>query len=280
MGKEREAKIVAGIGKKAVGKTLRTLMSILHHVKSHPTKALLTDVNDEFGRVDFPNIKRSVRIKSLAIKDVPLFARQTVCEVRRVRFFNEDGTPMSLDEIADAIYYILRNYKDGIILLEDPLRYMSSPRRDLLGMIATNRHRNLDSYLNYQYWRPVLNPKIWGNLNQIRLHKTIDSVEKYKYDIGDQYELLRVAESIVNLKTKTDPRAYVYIDLDESKISGDFTEEEFMMGVDDYLSNDYRKAVRPTTERRDNAGKRMFNGETAYRVVRQNLYDLYWGNSI
>ena len=168
----REPKLLVAVGKKGVGKSYTTLKMIYNYVTGNPSKGvpprrvLILDVNDEY-----------FNIKAIRIQDVPLFSVHPLVEVRRIRPFKDDGTKMSLDDIAETLFIILQNFKNGLLLIEDVNKYISDTMpNDLVGAICTNRHIGVDIILHYQSIGRITS-KVWQNVNIIRLHKFTDTVK-------------------------------------------------------------------------------------------------------
>jgi hypothetical protein len=57
------------------------------------------DVNDEYGQYNIP---------AISLSDVPMFTIQTRIEMRRVRPFKPDGSRLTLDEWAQALFWVLK----------------------------------------------------------------------------------------------------------------------------------------------------------------------------
>jgi len=92
----REALLGVAVGKKGIGKTYTTLQIINQYIKGglniKPRRALILDVNDEFESV-----------RAIRLDDVKLFSYHPKIECRRIRPYNEDGSKMTLNEVADAL---------------------------------------------------------------------------------------------------------------------------------------------------------------------------------
>jgi len=265
----REAKLMVAVGMKGVGKSYTTekLLNqyVIGSVKSPPRRALIMDVNDEY-----------TKYKPISISQLPLFSVHPNIEVRRIRpFLEEDGVytkKMTLDDICQTLLIILDNYKNGLLLIEDPSRYISdSMPNDLVGAICTNRHINLDIILHYQSIGRITS-KVWQNANIIRFHKQTESVKKHAKKYEDKYEYLSIMESMVNKKyTEGDNRFFCYADVDVMKIYGNFSEQTFKDAVNDFIMQDYSKLVRPLLNYRDEKGKPMYTHQTAQDEIRRKL---------
>ena len=223
----RICKLGVAVGKKGIGKTYQTTQMMQQYVRGgngvKPRRVLILDVNDEFEE-----------FKAMSLKDVEIFSIHPRVEIRRIRPFKDDGTRMTLRDIADALYLILEKYRGGLLLIEDINKYISDHLpNDLVGAICTNRHTNTDIIMHFQSIGRITS-KIWQNLNWIRFHKNSDSVERHKQKFPDKIDLFAIVESMVNKRYYDgDTRFYLFVDVDEEKIFGDYDEELFNYAVDE-----------------------------------------------
>jgi hypothetical protein len=269
----REPKLIAVVGKKGVGKTYTTNKMMRDYVKGNPAKGvhgrrvLILDVNDEY--TDF---------KAIALQDVQMFSVHPRIEVRRVRPFHANGKKMTLDDLGDALFFILENYRNGMLLIEDVNKYISDTMpNDLVGAICTNRHIGLDIVLHYQSIGRITT-KVWQNLNILRFHKCTDTVEKHRKKFDDKFEYLYLAQSMINYNYyKLDNKRYfLYIDIDDEKIKGNYTDKLFDIAVDEFINKNYNDTISPLLRSRDSSGKRNHTSQSATDVVKGRL-QLYRG---
>lgn len=271
--KERIPKLGVAFGKKGIGKSFTTWKMIYDYVKGNPAagikprRALILDVNDEYEHV-----------KALSINDVARFSNSPLIEARRVRAFNErTGQPMTLKEVANALFYILHYYRRGLLLIEDINVYISDNLpNDLIGAICRNRHTELDIVLHYQSLGRIT-PKVWQNLNWLRFHKNTDSIDRHKLKFEDKYEYLKIAEILVNNEYESgNIRFYCFIDIDNEKIRGNFGKEQMQAAIDEYISLNERKMIRPLLNRRQENGGKIFSSyDEAFHTVRNKLMKTY-----
>lgn len=276
MESSREAKMILVAGRKGVGKTYETLNTISEYIKTTEKKAgrkfLIFDVNNEFGDVrkdhknsSFPNIGL------IKLNQVPAFAKINRGIAKRVSIFKDNGKRMNLSEMAKALGYILEHYRNGGLLIEDISKYITdSLPGDLIGSICTQRHVSVDVLIHVQTVGKLFNPKLWGNCNELRLHRSDDTIERHKSKISGTIEHLLIMEKLIELKNKAgDVRFHCFLNKDTGKIKGQFTLREFLGAVEAYLSSNYNRILKPLLNRRHiYSGKLLYSNQkeavTAY----------------
>ena len=265
----REALLGVAVGKKGIGKTYTTLQIISQYIKGSstvkPRRALILDVNDEFGN-----------IKAIRLSDVALFTYHPKIECRRIRPYNEDGSKMTLDQVADTLWEVLNVYKGGLLLVEDVNRYVGDYLpNDLVGALCTNRHSSLDIILHFQSIGRV-GTKIWQNINWLRFHKNTDSVDRHQKKFQDKYEAFKIIEILVN-KQYFNGNKYFYLtfDTDSEKILGTYSNKMISEAIDEYLAINYRTKVKPILNQIDSKGKKKYTSETATKLVKGELIKMY-----
>ncbi len=268
---EREAKMVLVAGRKGVGKTYETLCSITKYLKGSPLKrgrkVLIFDVNNEFGNIkkDHNNLNFP-HIGLIKLNQVPAFSKVTKPIVKRVSIFKNNGQRMSLDEMAKALGYILDHFRNGMLLIEDITKYITdSLPGDLIGAICTQRHLSVDVFIHVQTVGKLFHPKLWGNCNELRLHKADDSIERHKSKITGNLEHLRIMEQLIDMKYKRgDRRFFCFFNKDTGKIAGKFTQFEFLQAIQLYLSSNYNRILKPLLEK-----KHIYTGKKVYDNQKQ-----------
>lgn len=280
----REAKMILVAGRKGVGKTYETLKTISKYIQTTPfrqgRKFLIFDVNNEFGNVRKDHKNKSFpNIGLIKLNQVPAFAKITKPVVQRVSIFKENGKKMNLSEMAKALGYILEHYRNGGLLIEDISKYITdSLPGDLIGSICTQRHVSVDVMIHVQTVGKLFNPKLWGNCNELRLHRADDTIERHKTKISGNIEHLLIMEKLIELKNKAGNfRFHCYLDKDSGKIRGNFTQMEFLKAIEAYLSSNYNRILKPLLNRRHiYSGKLLYNNQkeavTAYMRYLLNEY--------
>jgi hypothetical protein len=278
----RECRIIVACGKRGVGKTVETVRQLDEYVAGNPAKgvpprkALIFDVNDEFSSFWFFGQTR--KIPALAIRDIMKFSIHPQVEIRRIRPFWDDGKKMTINDMAEVLGIILENYRNGLLLVEDINKYLSDAMpSDLIGSLATSRHIGLDIITHFQNIGRAGNPKLLGNLNMIRLHKTNDTVERHKNKFEEKTEVLQIAEYIINNRYFAgDTRYFVYVDVENMKIRGKFSREEVDNAVHNYITERYSRIISPMLQLRDKKGKKIYTDESALRAANEKLTKTYF----
>lgn len=272
----REPLLMCAIGKKGVGKSYAHMLLMNGYVVGDPytgvkgRKVLIMDVNDEYGVYNVP---------VLSLNDVAVYSVHPYIEMRRIRPFHPDGRRMTLDEWANALFYVLNRYQNGMLLIEDPSKFIGDHLpHDLVGAIATNRHAGLDIILSYQSIGRI-NTKVWGNMNLLRFHRNVESVERHRNKFPDKYEILRIAEIMVNNEYhRGNIRFYTYVDLDELKINGEISEELVNESLDQYISEKSSELIKPYLAQKNSKNKKNTVQEATV-LVKERLKSYYFTNN-
>ena len=239
MVREREPILMCATGKKGVGKTYQTEKLINDYIKPNRgtgkkgRKVLIYDINMEY-----------TRYKVIGLKDIKKFSRQNKIEIRRVLPINEDGSVATLVEMVDILNTIIQTFRGGLLVLEDINRYMIQARTtEVVGLLATNRHRDLDIICHFQSLAP-LDPRMWQNTAMVRFHYQLDDVKRYKNRIPN-YELFALAQCLVENKylKEGNKRFFCWVSSDENFITGNFTEIDFNKAVVEYCEKYPRKVT-------------------------------------
>ena len=276
----RQPILTAAVGKKGVGKSYLTRNILNQYVRGNAQfagrRVLILDVNDEY--TDVP---------AIALKDVAWFSQHPKIEMRRVRAFKDSGKNMTLNEIADALNMILENFRTGALLVEDINKFVSDAYgTDIIGGIVTQRHRGCDMILHFQNIGRAGHPKILGNLNVLRMHKTFDSVDRHQNKFEDKYEMIKIAENIINMKFRgyemngevfpANIRYYLYCNFDNDKIMGSFTRKEVERCIKEYIWDNQNSTLKPMLRMRTDDGKLMYTEKNVLQAKVQDLLSLYF----
>jgi hypothetical protein len=267
----REPLLGVAVGKKGVGKTFTTNKLIRQYAMGNyasgvlPRKVLILDANDEF-----------TEYKAIALKDLMLFSVHPLVEVRRIRPIHPDGKKMTLDDLAATLNHIIEVFSGGLLLIEDINRFTSDHMpQDLMGAIATNRHRDLDIILHYQGIGRV-GTKVWQNINWLRMHKITESAIRHQKKFEDKYELIRISELMVNAQYfNGNERFYQYVDCENMCMMGPVDETLFAEACKTYIEENYRRLISPLLQIRTGANKRKFTPDSAYKSEMERLNKMY-----
>ena len=246
-------------GKKGVGKTYTTMNLIKTYIKSNKKtgkkarKVLIYDINMEY--TDF---------KVISVKDIPNFSRQSKIEVRRVLPIMDNGKMASLSDMLTILNQIIENFRGGMLILEDINRYLiASKTTDVIGLLATNRHRDLDIICHFQSLS-ALDPRMWQNTTFVRFHYQIDDIKRYAQRLPN-FEMFKIAQCLVEYKylKKGDKRFFWYIACDENYIKVNFTKLDFEIACNMFLEKnakyviDYQRKFGSGIESRNKAVKML-----------------------
>lgn len=268
IGNKREPILMCATGKKGVGKTYSTTQLIDSYVKNNPKtgkkgrKVLIYDINMEY-----------TQYKAIALKDVAKFTRQKKVEVRRVLPITDEGKMATLTEMVEILNKIIRAYRGGMLILEDINRYLiQSKTADVIGLLATNRHRDLDIICHFQSLS-ALDPRMWQNTTFVRFHMQIDDIKRYQQRIPN-YELFKIAQCLVEYRylKVSDKRFYCYVACDENYITGNFTKRDFDIACREYLERNPRQ-VNNTQKRFGKGGEAR---EKAIQYICRELHQKYY----
>lgn len=271
----REPLLGAAVGMKGVGKTYQTRQLIRSYVLGNPQKGiagrkvLILDANDEYSD-----------IKAMYLEDVVKFTASSLVEVRRIRPYLKKGNSsvkMRLDDLKNALDALLDSFSGGLLLVEDINKYVSdSLKQDVMGAIATNRHRDQDIILHYQGIGRI-GPKVWQNLNWLRFHKITEGVDRHKNKFEDKYELLKIVENIVNenyFNKEDGKRFFMYVDCENMKIPS-VKKADFELACKQYIEEYPNLTINKQMKKRNSEGKPLYTWQEAMKNELKRLEVMY-----
>ncbi len=269
----REPILMAVCGRKGVGKSYMTMKYIRDYVTKSPRrKVLIFDVNNEYSdKSKFPDIK------TIALANIKAYSKSNVPEIRRVAPFFDDGTKMTLDDMAYVLQWLVRNFQNGLFLIEDINKYVSDAMPgDLIGAICTNRHMGVDIILHYQSIGRIT-PKVWQNINCLRMHRNTDSVDRHRNKFEDKFEYLKIAEIIIKKQFNAgNERYFLFADFDNEKIHSGLSEEIVKDAINEYVSQYHTQVLAPFINRRDSKGEKVLSVADAFVTAKEELYQQYF----
>jgi hypothetical protein len=244
MSATREAGMMVITGVQGVGKTYLNMHVIKDYVKDKfynkvkGRKCLIFDTNGEYTESQFDrNDIANFNVRRISLKDVEDWSRTENQECRRIEAKN-----FSIKEKKEAVEFLLKVYRNGMLVLEDINTYILSVTfmEEIVGGLVNLRHRAVDVMISYQSLRPV-EPRIWQNSRWIRMHYQADNVNDIKNKVTNP-TLFKLAQIIVNNRYfNGDKRFFVYIHNFANKIQGKFTKKDDYDGAIEGQVNQYVK---------------------------------------
>jgi hypothetical protein len=239
---ERECHIYIILGRQGVGKTYRLLQECITAATGDrvrmikPRKVLIFDCNvisgsyKDIKTIDFNSYGKTSEERCAAIK------RWTRPDIRRVINYCKDRKLMNLDQMNETALDLMEHFSNGMLCLEDMNVYLhGSQQKRFLSEFVRVRHKSVDLAIVVQSFR-VIDPKMWSQCSLLRMHKTFDNVDAIKDKIPDQYEMLKIAQLIVNNEyQKGNQRFFLYVNMRNGKIIG-AKEHLFVEGCRNYLA--------------------------------------------
>lgn len=212
MSEYRESFIFLATGTRGVGKTYQTKREIESYVMNDPKlgrrgrKVLIFDTNGEADYKQYKSVYFDVRpcmnkedISVGEAESAKYIKQLTAIEIRRVTKYRPDGEEMSLDEKMKTAAVLMRNYKTGLLLLEDINNYVVGMQsKDFISSLTTNRHKNQDIIIHLQSLSAIP-PRLWQNLDVIRIHHQADPFFKIKEKCNN-FEILAIIEVLINMQ--------------------------------------------------------------------------------
>ena len=270
----REAGMMAVTGVQGVGKTYRNMHIIADYVRDKPKtkvrgrKCLIFDTNGEYTVEQFSknNIANFV-VSRIALKDVEQWSRTENAECRRI-----DAKNLGIKEKKEAVEFLLKIYRNGMLVLEDINTYILSVTfmEEIVGGLVNLRHRAVDVMISYQSLRPV-EPRIWQNSRWVRFHYQADNVMDIKNKVTN-VTLFKISQLLVNEKYfGGDKRFFVYIHNFNNKIQGNFSKEDFENACRKYLSAN-KKEAKEFQQMNECSFEEAIEGKV------KEYYEEYWGN--
>lgn len=264
---ERAPTLFLVCGETGVGKTQRNKKEIAGYMRDRPEtgkkgrKVLAFDINDD----DYPEYTSVSPEHLKALTNV---------SARRIRPFNKDGTPMSLDDKKEVVEKVMQYYRNGLIVLDDIDDYMTGARgQSMIGALCTVRHKGIDILLTHQSIAKI-SPTEWQNCTWLRLHHQVDDVTRYRERIP-KYYLVRIAQFIVDEQYDLAHQAFssgkissdefkkrkgffVYINMREQKLYG-CSRHAFIRACKRYIDQSESRKINQLLHERDWKNKPIYN---------------------
>jgi len=208
-------------GAMGMGKTFTTKKIIEQYIKKHKRNVLIIDINDEYRKY-----------KEIEYKYVGYLEKNDFPSIRRV-VPRKKGENIDVDELTEVVYFILNNFRNGLLVMEDLNQYITTTNnKKIIGVLVSNRHRNLDIIVHIQSLS-ALTKRLKANAFLYRMHYQIDDIYTIK-DLPSE-KLFHISSSIVkNRFLNGDKYFYVWIDIKNNQIIGNYKLEEFKKAVKEY----------------------------------------------
>ncbi len=293
----RENRMLIVTGKQRIGKSNETLRNMFDDIIPEGRKCLILDINNEYEKYKIhygDGTTKVMPVKRIRHKDIQAFSSQEKVEVCRVIPYMDNGKPMTPEEI--DLYWVraIRQFRGGVILLEDLNNVFADALPKRLTTLLTNKaHRDGDMVIHIQSVGRIV-PKIRQNAEYVRFHYQIDSVAASKSKMEEEeLRLFKVAQNIINRQylagaalLKINPndakgqrltRKYVYVDCVDKRIFGAFTKKMMYDACIEFLRrnpNDYSYLLKEV----DNMGRKKYTPQTAIHGRALELLGQLWGN--
>lgn len=104
------------------------------------------------------------------------------------------------------------------------------------------------------------------------MHKFTDTVKKHKHKFEDKFEYLSIAETMINQRYDAgDKRFFCFADIDEEKVYGAFTNDDFELAINSFIQHNYDTLIAPLLKVRDDIGQKSYTPATAMAEVKKRL---------
>lgn len=248
---ERQPMLMLVCGETGVGKTFRNILEIENYMKDNPVqgrrgrKVLIFDVNDD----DY---------ECYATVDPGHIRQLTVVRARRIRPLTRHGDTMSVEEKRDMVERMVKQFTNGLLVLEDLDKYMTGAKgQTIVGLLTTNRHHGLDIMISHQSIAKITTTE-FQNCTWLRLHKQVDDVTRYRTRIPN-YFLVRIATLIVEEQYLIgNIRYFVYVNMRKLRLRG-CSVQAYIRACKKYLDTEENAMIRRMML------ERTFHGQLVYK---------------
>ena len=247
---ERQPLLMLVCGETGVGKTFRNILEIENYLRDYPEvnrkgrKVLIFDVNDD-------DYQCYTTVSPDFIRDLRLI------RARRIRPLTRFGQTMSTDEKRDLVERMVKQFTDGLLVLEDIDKYMASAKgQTIVSLLTTNRHHGLDIMISHQSIAKITTTE-FQNCTWLRLHKQVDDVTRYRNRIPN-YFLVRIATMIVEEQYLIgNTFFFVYVNMRKLKLRG-CSIEAYIRACKKYIDTEENGMVRRMMLERDFHGRLIY----------------------
>ncbi len=278
---KRNCRIVVVAGQQRIGKSNETMRVLFFD--SQGRKGLIFDINKEYGQYKVylkDGTFKICKAKRIFHRDIKRFSIQRKIEVARVITITDEGKEMTNEEIDDLLLKCLKEFRGGILLIEDLNQVFGDALPVKFSGYLTNvAHRDSDLYIHLQSVGRIL-PKMLQNTAFVRCHRQFEGIENSKGKLKDEYEIFKIAQIIVNTQYDSgNIRFFLFVDRLGQKIIGKLSMQMLQEAVGEYLST-HKKILAPLLDRRNENGGKVFDYFTAMKTKTEQLVTKYYGNKI
>lgn len=233
---ERQPMLMLVCGETGVGKTFRNILEIENYLRDNVLqgrfgrKVLIFDVNDD----DY---------ECYTTVDPEYIRNLTVIRARRIRPLTRYGDTMSTEEKRDMVERMVKQFTNGLLVLEDLDKYMTGAKgQTIVGLLTTNRHHGLDIMISHQSIAKITTTE-FQNCTWLRLHKQVDDVTRYRNRIPN-YFLVRIATLIVEEQYLIgNIRYFVYVNMRKLQLRG-CSAQAYIRACKKYLDTEENGMIR------------------------------------
>jgi hypothetical protein len=241
----RQPMIMIATGSPGVGKSYQTKKEIELYAQADTSsgrpgrKVLIFDTNDEYR--GYKSVRYNVRDPKDNGQYIQLLENT---EIRRVLPYwpgqNGRVEMMTFSDKEKTLVDIVRNYKNGLILLEDINTYLIAAKSvETISMLCSARHKGTDIIIHLQSLSAV-DTRMWQNATIFRMHYQNDDVARYKARIN--FEPIKIAQNVVSHQyLQGNIRFFIYYNNWTKKISG-CTPDQYLKGLEMY-ENEYPQST-------------------------------------
>lgn len=255
---ERQPMLILVCGETGVGKTFRNILEIENYLRGNHSlgrngrKVLIFDINDD----DY---------ECYATVDPEHIRNLKVIRARRIRPLTRWGDTMSIEEKRDMVERMVKQFTDGLLVLEDLDKYMTGAKgQTIVGLLTTNRHHGLDIMISHQSIAKITTTE-FQNCTWLRLHKQVDDVTRYRNRIPN-YFLVRIATLIVEEQYLLgNIRYFVYVNMRKLRLRG-CSAAAYIRACKKYLDTEETAMIRRMMLERDFKGRLIYRDRNAVVV--------------
>ncbi len=262
---ERQPMLILTCGETGVGKTYRNILEIESYLKDNPLtgrkgrKVLIFDVNDD-------DYERYQTVSPDHIRDLKLI------RARRIRPLTKYGDSMSTEDKRDTVERMVKQFSEGLLVLEDLDKYMTGAKgQTIVGLLTTNRHHGLDIMISHQSIAKITTTE-FQNCTWLRLHKQVDDITRYRSRIPN-YFLVRLATLIVEEQYLIgNIRFFVYVNMRKLRLRG-CSREAYIRACKKYLDTEENSMIKRMMLERTFSGKLIYKNrnEVVVKLISELL---------